>query len=369
MKTNVLHFVAIMNRGGQETFLMNVFRKIDRSVISFDFLCSIEESGDYDAEINSLGGKIHYVDYSKDQGKLKSLKNARRLFRWLKGHPEYRIFHVHTHHAFDALLSAAAAKAAGVQKVIIHSHNSSALHHLTAHRVSKHLLNIMPVERFACSQEAGRWLFGKKQFRVILNGIVAEHFVFQPEIRETVRQEMGWNGQKIIGHVGRFNDQKNHMFLIRIFQELHKLDPGTRLVLIGRGGNEDAVKQYVQQNGLGDWVAFLGIRDDVERLYQGMDLFLLPSKFEGLPVVLVEAQAAALPCLISDVISEEIDITDYIHRASLDLTAEEWAQRAKELLDDTSCRRNMQSQIALAGYDIVATAQELLQFYMKSEDA
>lgn len=361
----VLHHVSSMNRGGQETLIMNVFRKIDRESVMFDFLCIINEPADYDEEIHSLGGKINFIDYSLCSGPLKPLKRARLLYRWLKEHKsEYGVFHVHTQNAFYALLDAIPAKTAGIKKVIIHSHNSSTLYHITAHKVAKGVLKLMSIDRFACSNEAGRWMFGNKSFRIIRNGIDTERFSFQPQVREKVRNEFGWSSQKIIGHVGRFNDQKNHLFLVRIFQELHKIDPNTRLVLIGRGENEESIQQYVYQNNLKNCVDFLCVRDDVERLYQGMDLFLFPSKFEGLPVVLVETQAAALPCLISDVISHELDITDYIYRASLESSPEEWARMAYNILCINLPRCNTREEIAHAGYDIDTVANSLKQFYI-----
>ena len=362
----VLHHVSSMNRGGQETLIMNVFRKIDRESVMFDFLCIINEPADYDEEIHSLGGKINFIDYSLCSGPLKPLKRARLLYRWLKEHKsEYGVFHVHTQNAFYALLDAIPAKTAGIKKVIIHSHNSSTLYHITAHKVAKGVLKLMSIDRFACSNEAGRWMFGNKSFRIIRNGIDTERFSFQPQVREKVRNEFGWSSQKIIGHVGRFNDQKNHLFLVRIFQELHKIDPNTRLVLIGRGENEESIQQYVYQNNLKNCVDFLCVRDDVERLYQGMDLFLFPSKFEGLGIVVIEAQTAGLPCLISDVIPSDVDITNLVHRASLDQTPAEWAEIAKGILDANYPRLDTSAEIRAAGYDISTTAHYLQDFYLQ----
>ena len=362
----VLHYVSSMNRAGQETLIMNVFRKIDRSIVMFDFLCTISDPADYDEEIHSLGGKINFIDYSGCSGLLKPLKKARLLYQWLKEHnSEYRVFHVHTQNAFYALLDAVSAKTAGIKKVIIHSHNSNTLYHVTAHKVAKAILQLMPINRFACSNEAGRWMFGNKSFQVIRNGIDTERFLFHPQIREEVRNEFNWNGQKIIGHVGRFNDQKNHLFLIKIFQKLHKIDPNTRLVLIGSGENEESVRQYIYQNNLKDCVDFLGVRDDAERLYQGMDLFLFPSKFEGLGIVVIEAQTAGLPCLISDVIPSDVDITNLVHRASLDQTPTEWAKIAKDILDSHYTRQDTSAEIRSAEYDVSETAQFLQHFFLQ----
>lgn len=370
MPVRVLHYVAKMDRAGQETLIMNVFRNIDADKVGFDFLCELNEKGEYDDEIALLGGKISRLGFENLQGKTKLLKKFWILYKRLKERKGiYDVFHIHTQHAMSAFFASAVAKFAGIKTVIVHSHNASTLYHPNAHKVFKPLLSFLKIERLACSQEAGRWLFGNKHFSIINNGIDTGIFSFNENIRNDVRNRLGWNGKKIIGHVGRFSDQKNHVFLLEVFKIVHEKDPQTSLVLIGKGENESGIKEFIIANDLGQAVSLLGQRDDIYRLYQGMDLFLFPSRFEGLPVVLVEAQAASLPCLISDVIPKDVDISEYIHRESLEKSAEEWAEKALCLLNSCSERQSTEEIITEAGFDIKYTAQVLQNIYLTGKAA
>lgn len=358
----VVHYVSKMDRAGQETFIMNLFRNIDRSKIQFDFLCTNHSEGDYDEEICQLGGNIIYRDAMTWKSPLKQIQGMMLLRRALRKHP-CDVFHIHTHHAMDAFLSAIGAKTAGVKTVVVHSHNTSTLHHLKAHRLFRHLLSLLRVQRFACSEEAGRWMFTKDNFRVLHNGLELDKLYFRQELRHQVRQQMGWEGKKIVGHVGRFNEQKNHRFLIDIFEKIHTKDSSTHLVLIGKGELEKEIRELVAKKGLTEAVSFLGIRSDVAMLYQGMDLFLFPSLFEGLSVVLVEAQACNLLCLISSTNSQEVLITNQAVMCSLDDCADHWAEEALRLLTENYARQDNREQIRGAGYDICHLAAELMDIY------
>lgn len=361
----VLHYVSRMDRAGQETFIMNLFRKIDRKNIQFDFLCSEEGIGDYDKEIISLGGHIYHIKRTSIRGKLKHVQRVVLLYRYLKNMDEpYDVFHIHTHHAFDAFCSALAANLAGIKTVVVHSHNTSALYHLKLHEIFKKLLPILKVQRFACSKNAGNWMFTKPEFVVVHNGIDLEQFHFNPQERKIIRQELGWEGKKVIGHVGRFNEQKNHKFLIEIFSWLYREIPDAHLVLVGKGELESEIHSLVRQYGLENAVSFLGIRSDVQKLYQGMDLFLLPSQFEGLGIVLVEAQACDLPCLISDTVPDEAKITDKVVSLSLNEDSEVWVMAAKKMLVDFKVRGDTSLMIREAGYDISDLATNLEKIYL-----
>lgn len=359
----VMHYVSKMDRAGQETFIMNLFRNIDRSRIRFAFLCTDQSKGDYDEEIHALGGNIFYREPMTWNSPLKQLQGMMLLRRALREHP-CDVFHIHTHHAMDAFLSALGAKAAGVKTVAVHSHNTSALHHLKAHRLFRRLLPLLRIRRFACSEAAGRWMFTKDNFRVLHNGLELNKLYFRPELRQQVRRQMGWEGKKIVGHVGRFNEQKNHRFLIEIFEKLHAKDPATHLVLVGKGELEEEIRALVTKKNLADAVSFLGIRSDVATLYQGMDLFLFPSLFEGLSVVLVEAQACDLACLISSTNSPETLITDRAVMNPLEKSAEHWAEKALGMIREDHVRQDNREQIRLAGYDICHLAAELTDVYI-----
>ncbi len=361
----VLHYVAVMDRGGQETFIMNLFRKIDRSKIQFDFLCGEDRTGAYDEEITSLGGKIFHLKERTAPNPLNHIQEVRALARFLrKCETKYDVFHIHTHHAFSAFLSVLGAKLGGIKTVVVHSHNTSAQYHLKAHEFFKKLLGHFKIKRFACSEAAGVWLHGNKDFKVIHNGVDLNVFRFDEEKRTEIRKELKWEDQKIIGHIGRFNGQKNHKFLIDIFEVLHLNEPNTQLVLVGKGELEEEVRQQVSEKNLTEAVTFLGVREDVQRLYQGMDLFLFPSLFEGLSVVLVEAQTCGLPCLISDTITPENVFVDNVIQKSLKDPAEEWARSGAKMLTDYAERSDTTERIQKAGYDMGDLASKLYDVYM-----
>ena len=206
-------------------------------------------------------------------------------------------------------------------------------------------------------------MFLRNNFRVIHNGLNLDDLYFQPESRARVRDEMGWNGQKIIGHVGRFNEQKNHRFLINVFEKIHKMDQTTRLVLVGQGELESEIRSLVQEKGLEDAVDFLGVRSDAQILYQGMDIFLFPSLFEGLGIVLIEAQACSLPVLTSDMIPEEARVADCFTTLSLQESSEVWAQKALKLLYASKPREDNREVLRKAGYDIRTLAVNLEKIY------
>ena len=343
---------------------MNVFRKIDRTRVMFDFLCMLPDKGAYDDEIAEMGGRVLHAEFDRCRSFLRPLDNARVLYRFLKQHKEeYRAFHIHTQHAMDAFLSSSAAKLAGIEKVIVHSHSTNTLYHVKAHKICRPLLKHLPIHRFACSGLAGEWLYGKAEFRVIRNGIDVGRFSFNSAVREQIRMRQGWEDQTVIGHVGSFTYPKNHEFIIKVFQQLALRDQSLRLVLVGDGELREQVRRQVTECGLAERVEFLGLRSDVDRLYQGMDLLLFPSHYEGLPVTLVEAQASGLPCVISDSITAETDVTDHIWRYPLEDGAAAWADRVEAHLKTAGERVSSEQAVRENGYDIKDVARTLQEFY------
>lgn len=367
-KLKVIHFVSKMDRAGQETFIMNLFRKIDKDKMQFDFLCTDNSPADYDEEIRALGGNIYYVRPIKMAGPLKQIEKFLALVSALSKMEGEYVFHIHTHHAMDAVSNVFAAKVAGVRTIVIHSHNTSALYHLKAHALFKKVLNLLEIRRFACSYEAGKWMFEKDNFEVLHNGIDMEVFRFNTETRNKVRKDLGWGDKIIVGHIGRFNEQKNHTFMVEIFAKIYEQIKDAQLVLVGKGELEDQVREKIRKLGIEEAVTFLGVRDDVYRLYQGMDLFLFPSLFEGLPVVLVEAQGGDLPCLISDTISREVILTDRVSIARLDADAQEWADQAISVIKNNRKRKDNSEEIKAARYDIEDLAKSLRKYYLNERE-
>lgn len=356
----VLQVVTHMNRGGLETMLMNYYRNIDRTKVQFDFLTHRPENEkkDYDDEIRSLGGKIYHMPVLNPF----SRNYMKCLDEFFKEHKEYKIVHSH----LDCLSAypLKMAKKNGVPVRIAHSHNTSQEKNLKylIKDYSKKQIPKYATHLFACGREAGEWMFGKHKFQIMNNAIDAKKFIYNEEVRKQKRQELGLDGKFVIGHVGRFNLQKNHEFLIRCFKDFAKSNKDAILILIGNGELQDKIKQQVKEYQIEDQVKFLGLREDIPQLLQAMDLFLFPSLFEGLPVTLVEAQAAGLPCVISDTITDEIMITDAISKVSLESDLEKWNQAILKYKDMK--RRNTMSEIEAHGFDIEKNARWLEEFYI-----
>ncbi|WP_394238282.1 glycosyltransferase family 1 protein [Niallia oryzisoli] len=362
----VLHCVAGMGRGGVETTLMNIFRNIDRNLIQFDFLVTTKDKCDYDDEILSLGGRIHYVP-SRKQGIMKSRK---ALYEFFSVHKEYKIVHQHVS-SLSNIEAIKAAKRAGVPVRIIHSRNtqqSGSKLHKYLHLWNQRDIQSYATDYFACSDLAAKWLYGEKQFtngnyKIINNGIQSDKFVFNSEMRDRLRKELGVEQKLVIGNVGRFNLQKNHMFLLDVFKSVNDANPNSLLLLIGDGALRGCIEDKIEELGLNANVILTGVRSDISDLLQAMDIFVMPSFYEGLPGTVIEAQGAGLPCLISDTITNEVHITDLVHYASLEDTAEKWRDIILNMTSDFH-RRDTQSELVEAGFDMKSIAKELQEYYI-----
>lgn len=355
----ILQVVNDMHRAGLETMLMNYYRNIDRTEIQFDFLTHRPNKSDYDDEIISLGGKVYYAPRLYPQ-------NYPKYFRWMKAffaeHPEYKI--IHSHIDTMSYLPLKAAKKAGVPVRIAHSHNTSIdkdfKYPLKMYFRSR--INGVVTDRLACGREAGEFLFKNKSFKVIPNAVDADIFLYDAHLREKKRRELGLENNLVVGHVGRLSYQKNHKFLIQIFDALIKKEPAAKLVLVGVGEKEQEIREQVKALGLDESVIFLGNRSDVNELYQAMDVFVLPSLFEGIPVVGVEAQFADLPCLFSDKTPDEVKFNVRTKFIGLDKAPEFWAN---EILAagsgiSRSCDRK---DIVNSNYDIKVAHAILEEYY------
>ena len=316
----ILQCVNDMHRAGLETMLMNYYRNIDRDKIQFDFLTHRPNRSDYDDEIESLGGKMYYAPRLYPQ-------NYPEYFKWMKRffaeHPEYKIVHSH----IDAMsyLPLKAAKTANIPVRIAHSHNTS-------------------------------------KFSFIPNAIEVDKFLYNEKIRAEKRQELDIQNQFVVGHIGRLSYQKNHKLLIKIFDELQRKLPESLLLLVGVGEKEEEIRNLVCELGLESKVRFLGNRNDVNEIYQAMDVFVMPSFFEGVPVVGVEAQFSDLPCIFSDKVPSEVKFNSKTKFVSLDATIEEWVNSiwATQNSKRSSDRRELQN----SQYDINVAHSILENYYL-----
>ena len=367
MKYKILHVLHSMNRGGIETFIMNVFRNINRECFQFDFLLSSQKN-DYAQEILDLGGVIYYIQ-GRRCGVINCCKELNHFFSLHKG--EYRAIHVHVS-SLSSLEPLYYAKRNGVPIRIIHSHstNQTGIIHKVQHYLNKPFVPILATHYLACSQVALNWLYNytlvKKRAVIIRNGIDTERFKFDELIRTQVRDELGIDANSfVLGHVGRFCEVKNHKFLVAIFEKYVRKYRNAKLVLVGGGELLEQTKEMVKNLDIDRDVLFLGIRSDIERLLQAMDVFVFPSLYEGLPVALVEAQASGLQVVCSDKVSKESKLSDGCYFYSLTNEASQWADYIHELPEIG--RRKMFEQVKNNRYDIKDTVSYLCHMVYMNE--
>lgn len=359
----VLMVVTQMVRDGMESRIMDIYRKIDKSKVVFDFLCHREAKGDYDDEIISMGGRIYKICSMSPENYFRYKSQLRKFFA---EHPEYKIVHCQLNAMSTLVLKAA--KEAKVPVRIAHSRTAGAKldWRLPIRFVSKLFLKNYATDYFACSILAGEWLFGKKavkagKVKVINNAIDSVKFSYNHELRELWRDKLKLKDKLVIGHVGRFTYPKNHKFLIDVFSEIKKQRDDAVLVLIGNGELMKEIQDRVNLLGFAESVLFIGKVDNVRDFYQAIDVFLFPSHYEGLPGAVIEAQAAGLPSIVSSSITKEVKITELVELISLKELAVNWAEK---VLEKEACKRqNTYEQISKAGYDVTAVARELEQYY------
>ena len=359
----VLQVMPAMDAGGMETFVMNIYRTIDRDKVQFDFLYHYDKPCFFDREITALGGRITKLTVRQDNNVPRYLSALDRLFL---EHPEYKI--LHGHYSGFGMFYNAAAKRRGVPVRAGHSHNTAYEKNLvgTLDRVMSSRFDALLTDRFACSQKAGEQLFHGHPFTVLPNGIDLEKFCRRdPSRRAILRGELNVQDDEVLlGHVGRFSAQKNHPGLLKIFAALHEKMPNARLLLLGTGPQDyvDEMKALAATLGVADSVIFAGVRTNIQSFYDAMDAFLLPSLFEGLPVVLVEAQAAGLPCFVADTVDPGAAFAKNTRFLPLsDPDAWVRAIRGSSLKRNPDARKNA----ADAGYDIRTSAGMLQEFYLR----
>lgn len=360
----VLQIIGIVAGGGVEAVIMNYYEHIDRTKVQFDFIVHNDNKIDITQKVEAMGGRVYKVTpYYKNP-----IAFMHGIYKVIKDH-HYRIVHsnMNTLSAFSLF----AAWAAGVPVRILHNHSTSSPGE-TKRNIMKFILRpfarLFANHYLACSQLAGEWMYGRKMMdsgkvTIVNNAIDLKKYAFNPQKRELLRKELGLTDEFVIGHVGRFMFQKNHEFLIDIFAEAYKQNSHMALLLVGDGPLRPAVEEKVRKMGLTNHVKFLGLRNDVQNLYHVMDLFVLPSHYEGLPVVGVEAQANGLPCLFSTKVTKEAHLTHLAQFWDLEKGASKWA---KEIIS-IKCERNKKAgeELRQAGFEIDKEAEKLVKFYIE----
>ena len=334
----VAQMMTDMNYGGVEMVVMNYYRHMDRSKVQFDFFALKGSALPQREEIERLGGRVYVVpkythlpQYEREIG---------RLFR----QNGYQIVH---------------------SNMIAHNHSTVGRGE-GAKNVMKYLLRpfaaVYPTRLCACSRTAGSWLYGEKPFRVFNNAIELDRFTYDASKRKAVRQELGLEDELVLGHVGRFCYAKNHEFLLDVMAEVCKQRPDAVLLLIGEGESEAAARRKAEVLGLQRNVRFLGRQSDPAKFYQAMDAFVLPSRYEGLGIVLIEAQAAALPVICSTEVPQEAQVLPEMQYLSLQESPAVWADAAIRAAENAR-RRDTSAEMRAGGFDIVTEAKKLEKFY------
>ena len=396
-KINVLVLITVMDRAGAETMMMNYLRNIDRNKIHMDFLINREQRADYEDEIEKLGSKVYHM-CALYPGKIRRYKKEFKSF--LTRYPQYDIIHSNLEERSYYALKIA--KSMGISVRIAHAHSAPQGYNvkMIMRLYLRKKLQKYCTHKLACGEKAGKWLFGKssclismeqyvkrektEQFMengntcntantVVLmkNAIEVKRFLYSDSIRNNIRKKLKIKDSTlVIGHVGRFTGDKNQSFLVDVFKNVNNRHSDCMLLLVGGGKPREeirykgAIRSKVNQNSLKNKVRFLGVRDNISEIMQAMDIFVMPSKSEGFPVTLVEAQAAGLRCLVSDEICYDVNLTDEIQYKSLEDGEQEWAEKVLSMVSGSDRGLGtMNEQVAQKGYDISDNAGQLEKFY------
>lgn len=359
---NVMNILLIntvpTEQNGITGVIFNYLKAMDAQNITFDLLSLNTPSNLYSNIVESKGGRVFVLP--RLEGTLKYWNGLRRLIK------ENRYDAVHIHgNSHTVVLELSAAWAAGCVVRMVHSHNTTCKH-VVVSRLLTQPFNMLYTHGLACGDAAGRWMFGKRKFTVINNGVDTELYAFDEAKRNAIRINKGWTDCKVIGHVGGFVETKNQRFIVEVFRELHKRDNTYRLLLIGDGHMRQEVEDKVKECGLQDVVCMTGNIYNVYDYLNAMDLVLMPSLFEGLPLTLVEQQANGLQCIVSNMITKEADKTGNLRFISLNAPISEWVQA----IENCNCKQDREQRskkavddIAKAGYSIQTEANKLVEFY------
>ena len=353
-----------MNRGGAENAIMNYYRNVDKSLVQFDFLLTAPDKCDFEDEIISLGGKVYRVPLLSMTNPLPYCKGVKKFFL----EHSYKIVHSHT--SSKSAIPLWIAKNAGIPVRICHSHNTLSEKGINGfiRDLLKLPLRKVATHMFACGHEAAIWLYGKKLYeagkvQIVRNVIEREKFEFNPNVRKAYREKLNTEPDTLlVGFTARFNHQKNHSFALDILKELSDRATNVRFLFVGDGVLKDEIIQKAKDLGIMDHITFAGVVNNVNNYLQAMDIFLMPSFYEGLPLSLIEAQIAGLSCIVSTGVPAESDVTGLVRFLPLASGAKEWAKEIEKTQIRT--RTSQANKIKEAGYDAKTSAVSLQNFYL-----
>lgn len=358
----ILHMIGCLEMGGSQTMVMSLYRAIDRSKIQFDFIVDCDDKNVFEQEIAQLGGRVFRLP--KFNGK--NIIEVRRAWSaFLQAHPEYKVLHSHIRSYASIYLPIA--KAHGV-KTIIHSHNTSNGRGIMAigKKLLQYPLRFQADYFFGCSEIAGQWLFGKKivasnRYYMLKNAVDLERFSYKQQIKNEIRSQLNIpENALVIGHIGRMHPQKNHKFLIDSFAKIAAEREDAYLLLLGDGELRGEITGQIHRLGLDDKVMQLGIRKNTEDYLCAMSCMALPSLHEGLPVVVVEAQANGLPCFVADTVTKEVKLSELVTYLPIDQGEKPWVQA---ILNCWQNHMDVSEQIKAGGFCVNTSSEWLCNFY------
>ena len=351
----VLCILANMNAGGAETFLMKIYRQLDRTKYEIDFCINVPDKCFYEDEITSLGGKIYRIPSKSESFQL----YKKKLFDVVNSNGYKHVLRIASNGA--SFIDLKIAKKAGASVCAVRSSNSSdgkGIKLKLAHRIGRVLYGKYVDVKIAPSDLAAIYTFGEQAYKngevnILHNALDLEVYKFESAERKRIRAEFGIKESEILcGHVGRFSPQKNHEFLIDIFSELCKEHPNNKLLLVGNGELEEEIREKCAEKGMLDKVIFAGVRSDIPAVLSAMDIFVFPSFYEGMPNTVIEAQSTGLPCIVSDTITKEAKITDIVSYVSLNESTAVWASIVSKLAELAVDRETYHTLMKNSGYDI-----------------
>ncbi|MCL6572368.1 MAG: glycosyltransferase [Bacillus sp. (in: Bacteria)] len=367
----VLHIVSGLERGGAETLIMNVYRNIDRTQVQFDFIVHLARKGDYEDEIIKMGGKIYKIP---SLGQLGAFSYTKELAKIMRSFPYIA---VHSHTDYQGGFSALAAKICGIENRICHSHSNNwpkgnGVKARFTLKILKILIKLFATSYCSCSKEAAQFLFGenmiaKSKVNILKNGIdLSQYSSIDPNSKRSVIDEFYLHGDvKIIGHVGHFSDSKNHMFILNVLKKLLEKDNRFVALLVGEGPLKSQIEMEGIRLGISEYVRFLGVRTDIPRLMKSFDVFLFPSIFEGFGIVVLEAQSAGTPCVVSDSVPKTTDMgLNLVSYVGLDKKIEIWIEEIHKALNlDKLEDKKIYNKMLTSGFNIKENVPNWLSLY------
>lgn len=367
----ILHITEMLSAAGIESFIMNIYRNIDREKVQFDFLVLRDQKEFYDEEISALGGKKYCIHSNIENTLLRILDESRKIEKFLKKN-HYDVVHIHYTTPLRAYYLKAAKKA-GVPVRIYHSHSAAVSGKskvkLMIYEHCKKVIDKYATDYFACSKAAAQWIYSKKileknKVQVIHNGIDTQRFLFNESVRENVRRELELQNKFVIINTGRFTEQKNQKFIIDIVNSLRNKGKDVKLLLLGDGPLKAEYKTKVKEFELENSVVFLGVKSNVQDYLFASDCYIMPSLYEGLPVAGIEAECTGIPCIFSENITKEVKVNNQAVFLPLTYSADKWA--------DTVIKQNAEKDrteainfVKTAGYDIHYVAKKIQNFYLQ----